>query len=189
MPDTIFRVNTQSREEQLISYMKERPDISYFSLRDTFINAKSDPVPLYYKTDTHWNLFGAYVGLQGIFQQVYGNGIPADSSCFHLEAENRIGDLALLTGMPEHFASDAYYVPNSDFADPAQYHDQTLLIIGDSFGGYLDEIAKPYYRQVHYVHFSDFTAASMTYYNPDLVIWECVERYMDYLKDTRLMEQ
>lgn len=189
MPDTILRINTQSREEQLIGYMKEMPEISYFSLRDAFITAKSDPVPLYYKTDTHWNLFGAYVGLQEIFEQIYGNGIPADSSCFHLEAENHPGDLAVLTGIPERFALNAYYVPNIDFADPAQYHDQTLLIIGDSFGEDLGEIAKSYYSQVHYVPFSDFRTASMADYSPDLVIWECVERYADNLKDLRLMEQ
>lgn len=189
MPETVLRINMQSREEQLINYMKERPDISYFSLRSTFINAKSDPVPLYYKTDTHWNLFGAYVGLQEIFEQIYGDGIAADSSCFHLEPKNHIGDLANLTGVPEHFAPNAYYVPDDDFADPAQYHDQTLLIIGDSFGEDLGEIAKSYYKQVHYVHFSDFKTDSMAGYKPDLVIWECVERYADNLKDRRLMEQ
>lgn len=189
MPETVLRLHPQSREGQLIDYMKGRPDISYFSLRDTFINAKSDPVPLYYKTDTHWNLFGSYVGLQEIFQQVYGNGIPADSSCFHLESEDHPGDLANLTGIPEQFPTDAYYVPDPGFADPAQYHDQTLLIIGDSFGGDLSEIAESYYRQVHYVHFKAFQVNDMASYQPDLVIWECVERYMDDLKDRRLMDQ
>lgn len=130
-----------------------------------------------------------FVGLQEIFEQIYGNGIPADSSCFHLEAENHPGDLAVLTGVPERFALNAYYVPNTDFADPAQYHDQTLLIIGDSFGEDLGEIAKSYYSQVCYVPFSDFRTVSMADYSPDLVIWECVERYADNLKDLRLMEQ
>lgn len=189
MPETVLRLHTQSREGQLIDYMKNRPDISYFSLKEAFIKAKSDPVPLYYKTDTHWNLFGAYVGLQEIFQQVYGNGIPADSSCFHLESEDHPGDLARLTGVPEQFPTDAYYVPDAGFADPAQYHDQTLLIIGDSFGGDLSEIAEPYYRQVYYVPFKSFHIEDMASYQPDLVIWECVERYLDDLKDRRLMEQ
>ena len=189
MPDTIFRLNTQSREAQLAEYMEGRPEISYFSLKGALTDAKTDPLPLYYKTDTHWTLFGAYVGLQEIFEQVYGNGIPADSSCFHMESENVFGDLANLTGVPERFQGDISYAPNSDFADPAQYHDQTLLIIGDSFGDALATISKPYYSQVYYTHYATFEADAMSYYKPDLVIWECVERYSDNLKDRRLMEQ
>lgn len=189
MPETIFRQNTQSREAQIAEYMKGEPDIAYISLKEAFLDAKSDPVPLYYKTDTHWNLFGAYVGLQEIFRQVYGNGIPADSSRFHVAYDNLSGDLAKLTGMPERFAEDSYYAPNDDFADPAQYHDATLLIIGDSFGDALNTVSASYYRQVHYTHYATFEAGAMAYYDPDLVIWECVERYSDNLKDRRLMEQ
>lgn len=189
MPDTILRQNTQSREAQIIEYMKGEPDIAYFSLKEAFLEAKSDPCPLYYKTDTHWNLFGSYVGLQEIFEQVYGDGLPADSSRFHTEAENLSGDLAKLTGMPERFAIDSYYAPNGDLADPAQYRDETLLIIGDSFGDGLNTVATPYYRQIYYVHYSTFQADAMAYYDPDLVIWECVERYSDNLRDRRLMEQ
>lgn len=189
MPDTISRLNTQTREAQLAEYMAGKPEISYFSLKEALNSAKTEPLPLYFKTDTHWNLFGAYVGLQEIFEQVYGNGIPADSSRFHEEGENYLGDLANLTGVPERFEGEVFYAPNDDLADPAQYHDQTLLIIGDSFGDALATISTPYYSQVYYVPYADFEADAMSYYQPDLVIWECVERYSDNLKDRRLMDQ
>ena len=188
MPDTIIRLDEVSRGQQLSEYIEQNTALPYLDLRYALLDAKED-FPIYYKTDSHWNYYGAYVGLQEIFQEIYGDGIPADISCFSVTSENYSGDLAGLAGLQDRFAIDSYYVFNTDYIDKEQYRDEVLLLVGDSFSEYLYDLAKYYYKDVHYVHSRDFHVDMIDQIQPDIVIWECVERYLDVLKTSHLMEQ
>lgn len=188
MPDTILRLDEVSRGQQLSEYIEQNTALPYLDLRYALLDAKKNS-QIYYKTDSHWNYFGAYVGLQEIFQEIYGDGIPADISCFSVASENYSGDLAGLAGLEDRFAIDSYYVLNPDSIKQEQYHDEVLLLVGDSFSEYLCDLAKYYYRDVRYVHSRDFHADMIEEIQPDIVVWECVERYLDVLKTRHLPEQ
>lgn len=188
MPDTVSRLNKVSRGQQLAEYMEQNTDLPYLDLRQVLLEAKEEN-QVYFKTDSHWNYIGAFIGLQEIFQEIYGNNLPVDASCFSITSENYAGDLAALAGRQERYAIDTYYELNPACVDPAQYHDQVLLLVGDSFSEYLYVLARYYYKEAYYVHSSNFQAEMIEQYNPDIVIWESVERYLDVFKDTRLMEQ
>ncbi len=188
MPDTIIRLNEVSRGQQLSEYVEQNTALPYLDLRYALLEAKED-YPTYYRTDSHWNYYGAYVGLQEIFQKIYGDGIPADISCFSVASEDYSGDLAALAGLQDRFSIDSYYMLDPDCIDKGQYHDEVLLLVGDSFSEYLRDLAKYYYRDVHYVHSRDFQADMIDQIQPDIVIWECVERYLDVFSTRHLMEQ
>ncbi|RYH76056.1 hypothetical protein EVU94_03605 [Flavobacteriaceae bacterium 144Ye] len=51
----------KTRLEILNDYLKKEIDFEILYLRDTLVKAKSEKL-LYYKTNTHWNDYGAYIG-------------------------------------------------------------------------------------------------------------------------------
>lgn len=188
MPDTVARVNEVSRAEQFADYMHANTDVVCVYPKQALLDAKED-YQLYYKTDTHWNQIGAFVGVQEILKEVYGTHADIDSVSFRVDSETFSGDLASIAGVSDKYAIDSVYVFEKDSADPAQYHDEVALIVGDSFGGFLSTVAKGYYKEVHWVNtkINEFTMDMIDEYNPDVIIWESVERYMDTFMNDNLL--
>ena len=57
------RPDSESRTERLVAYLRERCDFPVVYPREEMLGMKeSSPFPLYYKSDTHWNSMGAYLG-------------------------------------------------------------------------------------------------------------------------------
>lgn len=141
MPDTIARVNEVSRGEQLAEYLHENTDLVFVYPKDALM-ANKDKIQLYYSTDSHSNQIGAFVNMQEFFRTVYGTHAEIDSVTFRTDATDYAGDLVTMAGLAEKYGIDSVYVFEQDTADKAQYHDQVLLYVGDSFGGFLSQICK-----------------------------------------------
>ena len=178
MPDTIARVNEVSRGEQLAEYLHENTDLVFVYPKDALM-ANKDKIQLYYSTDSHSNQIGAFVNMQEFFRTVYGTHAEIDSVTFRTDATVYAGDLVTMAGLAEKYGIDSVYVFEQDTADKAQYHDQVLLYVGDSFGGFLSQICKGYYKEVYWEDARDFQYAMLDRYNPDVVIWERAERYCE----------
>jgi hypothetical protein len=98
MPDFIHPVRNQSRLDQLLNYLKKNSDFQIIDLRKVLINAKKD-CEVYYKTDSHWNEYGAYIAYREIMRYIgkyFENIKPMHVSNFKIETKNRFGgDLAI----------------------------------------------------------------------------------------------
>ncbi len=186
MPDTIARVNEVSRGEQLADYLHENTDLVFVYPKDALM-ANKDKAQLYYSTDSHSNQIGAFVNMQEFFRTVYGTHAEMDSVAFRVDNENYSGDLAMLAGLNEKYKIDKVYVFEQDSADKAQYHDQVLLYVGDSFGGFLSQICKGYYKEVYWEDARGFKYSMYDRYNPDVVIWERAERYCEVFSEPTLI--
>lgn len=178
MPDTIARVNEVSRGEQLADYLNENTDLVFVYPKDALMENK-ERAQLYYSTDSHSNQIGAFVNMQEFFRTVYGTHADIDSVKFRTDATDYTGDLVLMAGLTDKYNIDTVYVFEQDSADKKQYHDQVLLYVGDSFGGFLSQICKGYYREVYWEDARDFQYSMLDRYKPDVVIWERAERYCD----------
>lgn len=187
MPDTIARVNEVSRGEQLADYLHENTDLVFVYPKDALM-ANKDKVQLYYDTDSHSNQIGAFVNMQEFFKTVYGTHAELDSVTFRTDATDYAGDLVTMAGLSEKYKIDTVYVFEQDSADKAQYHDQVLLYVGDSFGGFLSQICKGYYKEVYWEDARDFQYSMLERYNPDVVIWERAERYCEVFSEPILMK-
>lgn len=188
MPDTIARVNEVSRGEQLASYLKENTDLVFVYPKDALL-ANKDQAQLYYSTDSHCNQKGAFVNMQELFKEVYGTHAELDSVRFDENATDFVGDLAGMAGLSDKYKIDTVYVFDKDSADRQQYHDQVLLFVGDSFGGFLTAVCKGYYKEVYWEHPNNFKYSMYEEYDPDVVIWERAERYCEYFMDPLLITQ
>ncbi|HBG06453.1 MAG: hypothetical protein A2075_00570 [Geobacteraceae bacterium GWC2_58_44] len=65
MPEALSRVRSRSGLDDFIDYMKEHTSVEIVDLRQALSNGKST-MPLYYKTDSHWNDYGAFLAYQEI---------------------------------------------------------------------------------------------------------------------------
>lgn len=189
MPDTVARVDTVSRAEQLADYIWDNTDLVYVYPKQALLDAKAEG-QIYYQTDTHWNQKGAFVGMQQLMHEAYGvEAKNLDSVSFDITSNDLAGDLAVIGGVADKYNIDTTYVFDADTADKAQYRDEVALVVGDSFSGFLSTIAKGYYKEVHWIYTKDFTMSMLDEYNADVVIWESVERYMETFLNVNLLTQ
>ena len=186
MPDTIARVSEVSRGVQLAEYMKENTDVTFVYPKDALIEKKKD-AQLYYLTDTHCNQKGSFVAMQAFFKEVYGTCAELDDVVFETGATDYVGDLAYIAGLADKFNIDTVYAFQRASADEAQYHDQVLLFVGDSFGGFLSAVCKGYYKEVHWEHPDKFEYSMYEEYQPDVVIFERAERYCHQFEEPFLI--
>lgn len=189
MPDTVARVDTVSRAEQLADYIWDNTDLVYVYPKQALLDAKAEG-QIYYQTDTHWNQKGAFVGMQQLMHEAYGvEAKDLDSVSFDITSNDLAGDLAVIGGVADKYNIDTTYVFDADTADKAQYRDEVALVVGDSFSGFLSTIAKGYYKEVHWIYTKDFTMSMLDEYDADVVIWESVERYMETFLNVNLLTQ
>ena len=67
MPSSYNRVHAQSRLDQFMAHLKAHSNLAIVDLRQPLLKAKSRE-QVYYRTDTHWNNRGAYVGYAKIIE-------------------------------------------------------------------------------------------------------------------------
>lgn len=186
MPDTIARVDSVSRGEQFAGYMWEHSDVSYVYPKQAFAEQKEN-YPLFYKTDTHWNHIGAFIGVQEIFAKLYGQKGSPDSVVFKEGQKDFAGDLAVIAGVADKYALDTVYEFDPASVDPEQKKEETVIVVGDSFGGFLSVIAGGYYEEVYWIDTDDFTVSMVDEYDADIIIWETVERLQEtFMQDSLL---
>jgi hypothetical protein len=68
-PTEIPKIGNRSRLDQLVDYGKSNGKMQILDLRPALIKAREQK-RVYYKTDTHWNDFGAFVAYQEIMKEV-----------------------------------------------------------------------------------------------------------------------
>jgi len=179
MPDTIARVNDVSRGEQLAAYVNENAEDLVFVYPKEELLANKEKAQLYFNTDSHSNQIGAFVNMQALFQEAYGTHAKLNPEDFIETVTDYSGDLVTMAGLAGQYY-DSQYLFDIEKADPAQYHDQVLLFVGDSFGGFLSVVCKGYYKKVYWEHPDiDFKYSMYEEYQPDVVIWENAERYCE----------
>ena len=184
MPDSVYRMTSVSKEDLLVEYLRAHTDLEMAYTKDDMMAAK-DTMQLYYKYDTHWNLGGAFIGTQNLLRILNGTYHGIEDASFDVE-DNReyyIRDLARISNMDAYFPADQFFSIRPESYDHGQWVDANILIVGDSFSEYLKFIMQDNYcPQVDYVSVLDFTPELIgTQYNPQIVVVECVERYIDRL--------
>jgi alginate O-acetyltransferase complex protein AlgJ len=69
LPGSLARRGGVSRADQLLSHLRERSDVPYLDLRAT-LEAATEDGPIYYATDSHWNLRGARLAYETILGEL-----------------------------------------------------------------------------------------------------------------------
>lgn len=192
MPNSYIRHSTFNQTEQLMDYLQENVDIPSLYLRDELLKYK-DKYQLYYKTDTHWNLIGGYLGAKECLSLV---GIEVDdidekyieTSMFKGDLYNMLGctvnysdlEFNFTDEVSSHITVSRPYGDNSysEYRTQAQ-GDMKLLIIGDSFSESMIPTLGRYFSEIDVDRNQRFQLLAEKDY--DLVIYEKVERYVPHI--------
>lgn len=178
MPSTVYRTSEITRCDLLYEYLTQNSDLEVVYPKAELFAAK-EFYQVYYKYDTHWNYAGVYVGVQCLLRQLYGSYVDISQVNMTLEHSNMSGDLAALIGMTDRYCDDLYYNFYEQDINPAQVVTDNLLLVGDSFGDLMVGELGYYFGRVNQVGVWTFKMSMLDSYHPDVVVWECAERYAD----------
>ena len=217
MPDTVEKISDGSRLTQLTDYIGDKgqgilmmnryvPPWTYTDISGVFKYAY-DKYPLYYKTDTHWTDVGAYLALTKVMDTINESDALSGKTGYMGQTDNKmsaavlddvtfnaepgfVGDLTKISATSDRFSDITYRIDGDSIPDKYKTN-QKLLIVGDSFGDSLQHVAKYCYGEVRFLdikEYSDKFEDELDTYQPDLVIFECVERYLPRLINLESVE-
>lgn len=211
MPEEIPIIGEKSRLDQLIEFMNLNGHTSIIDLRQTLLDI-SQAQDLYYKTDSHWNDVGAYysyVEIMDALSSDYKMLLPRQISDFeYTYVGNITRDLPKLMGLPAYEEENWRLVPKFKFQlkethallpDGIHYirtitnvdrQLPELLVFGDSFYVFLAPFIEPHFGRVKTIPFTTsdeiWSLDWIQRENPDIVIIEIVERYLNLSLPTLL---
>lgn len=178
MPSTVYRTSEITRCDLLYEYLTQNSDLEVVYPKAELLAAK-EFYQVYYKYDTHWNYAGVYVGVQCLLRQLYGSYEDISQARLILEHSSMSGDLAALIGMTDRYCDDLFYNFYEQDVNPAQVVTDNLLVVGDSFSDLMMGELDYYFGRVNQVGVWTFEMSTLDRYQPDVVLWECAERYAD----------
>jgi len=146
-------------------------------------NKEKDGELLYFKTDTHWTYYGAYFGykvLENKIKQNFNINQLKLSDMKKIEYMHEKPDLADIINIGEKNYEKSYKylcVEGNKF----QKSNLKILIFGDSFLKYLEPYFTCAFYKVKFVSSSRFDKKLIEEFNPDVVIFEIVQRNLRHL--------
>lgn len=188
MPSYIQRMSEKTRTDDLVEYLQANTDVEIAYAKDAMLEKKDDH-QLYYYTDTHCNMKGAYVALSEVMKTL-DKDLKLDNSNFTTNPDLYTGDLGVMLGRADRYKIDTVFNLNPANILEEDKVAKKALLIGDSFGEFLRMQAEKYFSNgCTFKFIGDFgfnyniaMNASLDNEVVDIVIWECAERYIDRLK-------
>ncbi len=188
MPSTVYRTSEITRCDKLYEYLKKNTDLEIVYPKKELFAAKNT-CQVYYKYDTHWNYAGVYVGIQCLLRQLHGNYVDISDANIVMEGQNQSGDLARIVGLDSKYNDDYFYNFYASGIDPSQISSESVLLVGDSFGDMMKNMLGYYFPTVNNVGVWTYKMNMLDKYKPDVVVWECAERYADRLSWINLSQK
>lgn len=188
MPSYLVRLSQKTRTDDLVEYLRSNTDVEIIYAKDAMI-ANKEEHQLYYSTDTHCNMKGAYAALSEVMK-IYDKNLILEEERFTTNTELYTGDLGNMLGRADRYRKDTVYNLNLSAIPEEDKVEKKALLIGDSFGEFIKMQAEHYFLNgltFKFIgdfgfHYNTTMNASLDNEVVDLVIWECAERYIDRLK-------
>ncbi|NOT05388.1 MAG: hypothetical protein HOP27_12400 [Anaerolineales bacterium] len=208
LPEQMKSLPTQSRLDSLISYLESNNLPVILDLRPALKKARQNQ-DVYYKTDTHWNGYGAFIAYTTIMNTLRGSYPelkPYETSDMELVTKNPD-----ILGIPRALMHVNFITETSFFFTPKELFVQTLhptlppgdtfgynqyswisdsklpslLMFHDSFGSlYLNNYLSMNFGKSHFIQNNMpkyLTEESIQQFKPDIIVIEIVERNLDGL--------
>lgn len=166
------------RALQIVEYLRAHTDIRVVYPYDELMRAKESlKENIYYKTDTHWNQIGGYVGATALLKEL-GIEIPdieSDEIVITMGG-NTAGDLAGMLNLTRYLAriDNEYTVQGYDPGTDTR----KIYIYRDSFAMAMAPYIESQFTDIHMMHKDTYTYEDFAEQDPDIFVYETVERYI-----------
>lgn len=185
---------------QLIEYLREHTNLRIVYPYNELINAKEKiSQNIYYKTDTHWNWIGGYIGASALLSEL-GIQMPDinNNELKIVPNNNTAGDLAGMLNLVDFFKQydfeysvegyDANNIQtiNNDFDTTFIYHSDAsdtrkIYVYRDSFSTNIAPYIGSQFADSYFRHRFTYSYDDLIKQNPDIFVYETVERYVNDL--------
>ena len=194
MPDYYVRLKEKSKTDLLVNYLRENTDLNVIYPKDELIKNK-DKYQLYYKYDTHWNQYGAYIGFREIMKEM-GNETPKIDELSITENTRDKGDLSNMINISGEIEEDEPIVNyRKDIRielvedkgklmnryKSTNTNGKKLVTYRDSFWINMAPFLAREFEESAFIWGAPFNYTQIKKEMPDVVILEVVERSLEYL--------
>ena len=200
MPDMYGKPTDMYPALQVVEYLKENTDLRVVYPYTELMKVKEDiKQNIWYKTDTHWNMIGGYIGASALLKEL-GIDMPAiESAQITIKEEcNRSGDLAGMLNLSKmleendvEYSLEGYDTHNIecdewDFDKALVYHavgadPRKIYVMRDSFSSQMALYIGSQFNESYLRHRNSYSYKNLKKEDPDIVVYELVERYADTL--------
>jgi len=184
LPSYIQKIGKHTRLEQLLAALKST-SIPVVDIRDEMLKDKNKR-QLYFKTDSHWNVNGSFIGYQSLMNVVskdFPEINPFSIGDFKLSQRKiKGGDIVAMMGKQDEIEGVFYdYKPkfkarihkatigNYEMPEPKIFHpkktvsafeggntDLKAVVFKDSYGGYMEQFLNLHFKRAVYVWGHDY---------------------------------
>jgi hypothetical protein len=122
--------------DQVTTYLQEKTTIPVINVKPELINAKNEQ-DVYFRTETHWNHAGAYIGYKAIINRLNELGmIQTQPVSISTEPATHNGEFSAMMGYPgllppEPFAATVIQNPQASLVNDSEKISQVKKIIAD----------------------------------------------------------
>ncbi|MCM1135927.1 MAG: hypothetical protein NC400_10175 [Clostridium sp.] len=210
MPKKIKTVEENSRTEQLVNYLRENTDITIIYPKKDLLSAreKYPDLMLYLKLDTHWNYMGGYFAAIPLLNALGVKMKKFDEVSYEQINEPDFFwngyDLSNMSGLSDILNEDinyhlygyseadvtydgdvrsdveAFYGSIRTYSNASD--DRKIFLARDSFGEAISPYLAAGFKEMYSVSYDSMTKTQIEEENPDVFIYEMVERYGDYYR-------
>ena len=197
MPKSYYH-SLKSRTDDLAEFLTDQK-LPVLNLKEKLISSK-EIGQLYYKTDTHWNEIGAYIGVQNLLEEWDMSSVSIHNRMIIENRNKYVGDLSLMVDLGDYIFDESTYSIQSNqitslntkqtysqYTNEKANCNKTLLLVGDSFRNAMIPAVTEQFSTVYVVHRNDYQPDLLEQFQPDYVIIEYVERYSSNLLDIEQM--
>ncbi len=199
MPDYYGEPAEEYAALQIVNYIKDHTNIRIVYPYMELMQAKSllPEIDLYYKTDTHWNEAGGYVGSKVLLNEL-GITVPniTDDEFVVEGLSYSGGDLTNILHLRKDFEDNSYNISGYDnhnvsnekwdFPTELIYHcenadQRKLFVVRDSFFTSMSEFMASQFNDSYMIHRNVYDHKYLMEQSPDIFVYEVVERYIETL--------
>lgn len=181
--------NSKSRTEDLIEKINEKGNVNIIYPKEELISNKKNH-ETYFKYDTHWNFYGAYIGVKKIMEYIDSDFMMPYESINYSEYGGDLANMNLMTGILNKepnvsFMNDITVNCDNQEINYCQSNglkDQKIMVIGDSFSNLMTNYFSKIYSNSIFVKRVNYHSRLIDIYKPDIIVYEVVERYSYELK-------
>jgi len=192
-----FYLPTKTPADVLADYLEENSDIKVVRIKDALLEEKNkNNKLLYYKTDSHWNEYGAKIGYLELIKKLNEWNIIS-SEPIELEIyENGLatGDLALMNYIDSFCYEKGCITKRNKFKSNIEVIDKkthkcinnsvsgpTVLSYGDSMNTQLIHLLAENVPELIFIHEREISQKDIDIVKPEVICYQLGERRLNFL--------
>lgn len=205
MPSYIKVINEYRGIDEVVDYIRNNTDITVIYPKEELLEAKKQ-YQIYNKYDTHWNSVGSFIGAQQLMERLKGkrkyiddvevtpNGVSKNDLAIMINLKNYLKEStgAAISGYNENVEVKQTHGDDTvgrrihKFESNAD-DERKIMIVRDSFSLAMFEHIPKEFKNAVFIHTDDFKNQYLKDENPDIVVYQLVER-CSYKLLERVME-